>query len=286
MAKFSDLSVEIAHIYLDDLDEEKADSAAKMAAAFLKHIFASYKDQQRVISTTILIDDYFSESNVSVEKATELIVGACQNHGIIIDHIVPESACAAGIEKMFDLITEQPRKGAGSRGGEISAPARAAGWLSNGDSMRLTHKSLIGDPFTKARKKVVVAEPRYRHSLFLDVQLWSQETDKLLYSCPALAAWWQLMRLGVDEGDDGLPRLPDHIVSRPDAPPFFALNTFSILSIDFLEIEHAVRTILSQVFIPASARQRWRRGPSEPSNQGHLDRIAYFFLPDGYRMFD
>ena len=286
MTEFSDLSVEVAHISLDDLDEEKADIAAKTAAGFIKHILSAAHDQQRTINTTILIDDYFSMGKLSLASASELILGACQDHGIIVDHIVSESACAIGIETMFDLIIEQPRKGAGSRGGEISSPARAAGWLSNGDSMRLTYENSMGDPFARSQKEIVAAEPRYSHALFLDVQLWLQEAGRRLYSCAALAAWWQLMRLGVDEGDDGLPRLPDSIISRPEATPFFALNTLSVLSIDFLEIEHAVRTILSQVFIPESARKRWRRGPSEPSHQGHLERIAYIFMPDDYRLFD
>ena len=265
MTEYADLSLEIAHIYLHELDENKAEQSAKIAESWIKHILDLAKKHQRVVSTTVLIDNYFMEHSLSLPDAAEMIVSAYEHHGIQIDHIVPESSCASGIEKMFDLIIEQPRRGAGSRGGEIGSPARVTGWLSNGDSMRLTHNILDGDPFRSSGEmgEEQVYDPRYRHAVFLDVQLWSHESGRKIYSCAALAAWWQLMRLGLDEAHDCEPILPDEIMSRRNSPPFFSHNTLSILSSQFIEIEHAVNVILNQVFIPQSARKRWQQGRFE-----------------------
>src|SRR5690606_34192407 len=103
-----------------------------------------------------------------------------------------------------------------------------------------------------------------RHSIFLDVQLWDEANGRRTWSCPFLAAVWQLLRLGMLRNmgervavprthDDGYPedwdRLAPVVKLNPNAAPFSAYRTLSILSPRFLGIEHAVRTILSQVAV-------------------------------------
>jgi hypothetical protein len=105
------------------------------------------------------------------------------------------------------------------------------------------------------------------HSIFMDVELWDEPGGERRWSCPMLAAVWQLLRLGLLRADgravaapqdrpDPLPvtwrELPPVVRLRPGARPFFAYRTFSALSTRFLPVEAAVRTILSQVSVEAA----------------------------------
>jgi hypothetical protein len=134
------------------------------------------------------------------------------------------------------------------------------------------------------------------HSIFTDVELWDDEQDRRLWSCAFLAAVWQLLRLGLlrNEGEPvaqprplspaGLPdywdELPPVLQLNPSAQPFSAYRTFSVLSSRFLSVEHAVRTILSQVSVPPGVLdQVTARSAAErlPVSAEVVDRIAYVF---------
>jgi hypothetical protein len=75
--------------------------------------------------------------------------------------------------------------------------------------------------------------------------------------------------------------MPAVIQVNPRATPFSAYRTFSILPVDFLAIEHAVRTILSQVAVDAAvlveiagrAAADGVRLPDKP-----MSRITYTFI--------
>jgi len=186
------------------------------------------------------------------------------------------------------LVADPPPQTTGGR-----PMAHESGWLCNG--VRSPER-----PLDEAMQPILPWEPpsenaANRHSIFIDVQLWDEETGKRTWSCPFLAAVWQLLRLGVlrMRGEavveprvhtgafaDSWVDLPPIVALRADAAPFAAYRTFSVLANRFMPIEHAVRTILSQVAIePAVAEEVTRRASVEqlwlPSEV--VDRIEYAF---------
>ncbi|CAM5724891.1 hypothetical protein SVIOM342S_03063 [Streptomyces violaceorubidus] len=73
-------------------------------------------------------------------------------------------------------------------------------------------------------KRAVAWQPPHetaarRHSVFLDVELWSDDADgQRTWSCPFLAAVWQLARLGLlrNEGEAVLAPQPHTATGFPD----------------------------------------------------------------------
>lgn len=122
-----------------------------------------------------------------------------------------------------------------------------------------------------------------------------REGARRTWSCPFLAAVWQLLRLGLlrDEGRVPLPpvpleggwpgdwdRLPAVVRINPQAAPFSAYTTLSVLSPRFLPVELAVRTILSQVAVDDEVlRQVAARSESEGVRleEELVDRVSYVF---------
>src|SRR5207253_7974657 len=138
-------------------------------------------------------------------------------------------------------------------------PALEVGWLSNGQRSP-------GEDGREAMRRSVWSPPveigTVNHSVFVDVELWSEKDGRRTWSCAYLAAVWQLLRLGIlrnaganvvhpvvlngnlpDDWDD----LPPVAQLNPNATPFCAYRTMSVLPTRFLHIEHAVRIILQQV---------------------------------------
>lgn len=134
-----------------------------------------------------------------------------------------------------------------------------------------------------------------RHSIFIDVELWSDAERRRLWSCPFLAAVWQLLRLGAlrDKGKpvlvaepapESYPRdwdeLPAICQVESRAKPFSAYRTVSVLAPRYLPVEHAVRTILSQVALdPQPSRQAMERAEREGLVLApeFVERIEYIF---------
>nr|MDT0663701.1 SCO2522 family protein [Micromonospora sp. DSM 115978] len=174
-------------------------------------------------------------------------------------------------------------------------PSHVTGWLCNGTR---SEQPMPAAAMRTGKAWTPPKENRARqHSIFLDVELWKTDGGRRVWSCPFLAAVWQLLRLGqlrvhgespaqpvaVDLADlpDEWSQLPAVVKLEPRAAPFCAYRTFSVLDRRFLDVEHAVRTILSQVVIDASVvDQTVRRAAGE----GHdlpleiTDRISYLFL--------
>ena len=148
------------------------------------------------------------------------------------------------------------------------------------------------------------------HSIFLDVELWRDiaepgaDHDEVLshrqYSCPFLAAVWQLVRLGLLR-NDGAPALtvserpaewpddwalfPDIVKVNPAAKPFYAYRVFSIMPSHFLGIEHAVRTIVDHFLVDPGVAELLRIRAEEknvPFPAAVADRVSHHFL-DGAR---
>ena len=124
-----------------------------------------------------------------------------------------------------------------------------------------------------------VSKPFYEHSIFLDVQLYDEKDGTKRFACPTLAAWWQLIRLGVDREPSGKLRLPNKTISTKNAQPLFARRTLSFLDPNFIQVEHAVRDILRQSVLPEKLTTIFSSGPksSRPKDVG--ETIGYIFLP-------
>ena len=299
--KLSHLSIELGHLYMDDFKAgrdrllDSFRSVRPWAATAEEACGGSGRGRPR-ISTCFLIDDYFTRFSSPAEVIPALL-SAAEETGLRIDYIARESACAVAdgvdLARLVErrLVEEPPVGSNGSR-----PPSEVSGWLCNGE------RSPSDRPAEAMAVPLQWRPPRQsafrNHSIFIDVELWRDEPGReRLWSCPFLAAVWQLQRLGLlrSHGEPvGEPQpmtvaelpaewdaLPPVVQLNPDAAPFSAYRTFSALGSRFLGIEVAVRTILSQVSIdPVVAAQVVARAAGEgfPLPGEVVERIGYAFL--------
>jgi hypothetical protein len=299
----SHVSVELGHLYMEDLAGGFA-AVRKTFAAVAPWVKAAREpkaigcDKASVrVSTCFLIDDYFARFS-SPAEVIPMVVSAAADEGLRIDYLARESACAqSGESRLADLtlgrlVTEPVPGTTGSR-----PPLTETGWLTNGqrspDSSR-AEAMAKRDPWQPP-----VESARRRHSIFVDVELWDERDGERTWSCPMLAAVWQLVRLGLlrengrpvlmpqdwtGEWPESWDELPAITRLHRDAPAFAAYTTLSALSPRFLPVELAVRTILSQfagdgqVLGEAKARAA-RDGMQLPDEI--VDRIRYVFAGPG-----
>ncbi|MCU7728695.1 SCO2522 family protein [Actinoplanes sp. KI2] len=292
----SHLSVELGHLYMDDFVQgpERLREHFRRVAPWLPPALGRLAAARPRVSTCFLIDDYFTRFSTPCEVVPALVDAAAE-HGLTIDYVARESGCA----RVGDLdlaavvqahIVDEPP--AGATGGR--PPTSVSGWLTNGERSPATAAAAMSAP----REWLPPRENAVRnHSIFVDVELWSEEDGVRLWSCPFLAAVWQLQRLGLlrHRGEpvaepvpvaapEALPAdwdaMPAVVRLNPKAQPFRAYRTFSVLDRRFLTIEHAVRTILGQIAVnPRVAVQVLDRAaaegldlPAEP-----VERISYVF---------
>jgi hypothetical protein len=176
-------------------------------------------------------------------------------------------------------------------------PARETGWLANGERTPGIEETL------EAMAHVTRWQPpretaARRHSVFLDVELWDERDGRRTWSCPFLAAVWQLARLGLLrhlgeqvlrprpwDGEE-FPRdwndLPPVVQLTSQAAPFSAYRTCSVLPVRFLPIEHAVRTVLDQIepdpqALAKTVARAAGEGITLPDQLA--DRASYVFYP-------
>ncbi|MBO0801792.1 MAG: hypothetical protein J2P25_01775 [Nocardiopsaceae bacterium] len=300
----SHVSVEIGHLYMEDfvrgvgaVQRTFAAAAPWTRTAQAPQAVGCDKESVR-ISTCFLIDDYFSRFS-SPAEVIPMVLAAAEREGVEIDYLARESACASasGISPaaltLGSLVTEPVPGTTGAR-----PPLTETGWLANGQRSPGTSQ-------VEAMAKPIPWQPpresaRRRHSIFIDVELWDERGGQRTWSCPMLAAVWQLMRLGLlrdrgrpvvtpqDWADPCFPEdwedLPPVIRLKPKAAAFAAYTTLSVLSPRFLPVELAVRTILSQfacdsnVFAEAAGRamRDAMRLPDEL-----VDRVRYVFAAPG-----
>ncbi|MEX5709005.1 SCO2522 family protein [Parafrankia sp. FMc6] len=303
------LSVELGHFYPEDL----AGGAGVLAEHFRR--IAPWADRPRLgslaggaggaaragraprVSTCLLVDDYSDQGKMPPPAAVvPQLLAAARAQDIVIDYIARESACAAAENVPLARIVEGALVADPPYGANGSRPTlNETGWLCNG----------ARSPSTTGTRAMGVAEPwqpptengSRRHSVFLDVELWSEHRGHHAWSCAFLAAVWQLLRLGLlRAGGETVVRpvtvdpadLPDRWADFPSigrltpAPaPFCAYRTFSVLDTGYLPVEHAVRVILGQVGVDSAALSATERRagaegialPPEPA-----DRLSYFFL--------
>jgi hypothetical protein len=299
----SHVSIELGHLYMEDLAEGEAAIRGAFAAvapwvraAQSPRAIGCDKSSVRM-STCFLIDDYFSRFS-SPAEVIPLVVSAAEGEGLRIDYLARESACAQTRDNrpaelvLGRLVTEPVVGTTGSR-----PPLTETGWLTNGQRSPSASR---GEAMAKRKPWQPPRESaRRRHSIFVDVELWDDHEGHRTWSCPMLAAVWQLMRLGLlrEQGrsvlvpqdlsgswPDSWDELP--AITRLDrgAAAFAAYTTLSALSPRFLPVELAVRTILSQfagdstVLAEAQARAT-RDGMRLPAELA--DRVRYIFVTPG-----
>ncbi|MFJ3671221.1 SCO2522 family protein [Streptomyces sp. NPDC090106] len=302
----SHLSLELGHLYMEDLeggpdrlrelftrvrpwaDAARADAAARTGGARPR------------VSTCFLVDDYFSRFSTPAELLP-LILDAAGDAGLVIDYLARESACAVAdkiplAQSVAGRLVESPPPGSyGAR-----PPVTESGWLANGQrtpsgrSQAMRRTAPWQPPSETAAR---------RHSVFLDVELWDDDKNgNRTWSCPLLAAVWQLARLGLlrNEGEPVLsPRpanplghpgswdeLPPLTQLNPAAAPFSAYRTCSVLPARFLPVEHAVRIILDQTDVDTGAVEQIAtraraEGLTPPDSVA--DRVSYVFCPEPTR---
>jgi hypothetical protein len=305
----SHVSVELGHLYMEDFVNGEGAVRRTFAAvapwarvAHTPEAIGCAKKSARV-STCFLIDDYFSQFS-SPAKVIPMVLAAAEKEGLKIDYLAREAACATadGISPasltLGSLVTEPVP---GTTGGR--PPLTETGWLTNGQR---SPSLSLGEAMTKRSAWQPPRESaRRRHSIFVDVELWDEGNDDengrhRTWSCPMLAAVWQLMRLGLlrDQGrpvvtprdwkdqefPDSWDELPPVIRLNSRATAFAAYTTLSVLSPRFLPVELAVRTILSQFtcdegLLAGVADRAERDAMQLPAEL--VDRVRYVFATPG-----
>ncbi|WP_084011121.1 SCO2522 family protein [Pseudofrankia sp. DC12] len=291
------LSVEVGHFYMDELLNGDEPIRARFAAVrpWLDAARASVRSTSRPrVSTCFLIDDYFYARTNPADIMPRLLAAA-EASGVTIDYVAREAGCyeADNVDlaalTAARLVDEPAPKTNGSR-----PPTHQSGWLSNGA------RSSPDDGGQALRSRSW--EPpqefgRRNHSIFLDVELWRDERDRL-WSCPFLAGIWHLLRLGVlrnfgepvaqpqlcsptQDWPSAWDDLPAVMQLREGADPFSAYHVLSILPRSYLPIEHAIQVILGQLdlekpvvddLVRRAARERITVPPAV------TDRISHVFI--------
>ena len=277
----SHLSIEVGHFYLNDIADDIDGVTAEfrrivpLVAAFVESARIRFGDDVRV-STCYLIDDYFQPDTDPAQILPKLLTAAAAA-GLRIDYLARESGCwqastfAGGVplgapvpvaEMVAARIVAEPAPpDTGAR-----PPTAQSGWLCNG------RRSSLDEPAQAMRARTYQPPEEFgrrEHSIFLDVELWSTGSDAdgapvTRWSCPFLAAVWHLLRLGMLRYHGAAVAPPQpwdqaqpwprrwHDVApvlrlEPDAAPFAAYQTLSMLPKRYIGIEHAVRVILDHL---------------------------------------
>lgn len=297
----SHLSIELGHLYSEDYE---ADDNALVE--FFRRVggwvtaaearAAELTGARPRVSTCFLVDDYFGDFG-GPREVVPRIEKLAQRAGIRIDYLARESACAAHgdvepAKLIASRIVAEPVPGTnGDR-----PPTSVTGWLSNGERSGERDSAASDQAMGELRSWQPPKETASnRHSVFVDVELWSEQYGKRTWSCAYLASVWQLLRLGLlrDNGSavavpaprpESLPSSWDEMpaVTRlgARAAPFSAYRTLSIMDSRFLRVEDAVRVILNQVAVEAEvdAQVRQRANGERMRLPAELiDRLEYVF---------
>ncbi|MYS93775.1 MULTISPECIES: SCO2522 family protein [Streptomyces] len=297
----SHLSLELGHLYMEDFEggpevlRRHFERVRPWADAVRADAAARAGGKPPRISTCFLVDDYFTRFSSPAEVVPFLIAEA-ERVGLVIDYLARESGCAVAdkiplAESVVARLVESPPPGSNG----LRPPVSETGWLANGQRTPVTRTAQA------MRRAGAWHPPREtsarRHSVFVDVELWSDDKDgRRVWSCPLLAAVWQLARLGLlrNEGEAALTPRPGNTELLPDdwdelaplvqlnasAAAFSAYRTCSVLPHRFLPVEHAVRVILDQTEVDAGAlgqvaERSAREGVTVPD--AVADRVSYAF---------
>jgi hypothetical protein len=265
------LSIELGHLYAEDFgaDDGHLDRYFARIAPWVRMVRADCAAQLPAgvrprVSTCFLIDDYFNKFGEPAKVIGALLETAAR-HEMAIDYIARESACSVAdglplAQLVLDRIVTDPSVNTtGAR-----PPAVTSGWLCNGER---TPASTVPAAMKGAPPwSPPVENGPNQHSIFMDVQLFSEAGDVRTWSCSFLASVWQLIRLGLLRHTRAAPirprmlgadapvpaewsELPPVTQCNPAAAPFSAYRTMSVLQREFISVESAVSMILSQVSV-------------------------------------
>jgi hypothetical protein len=307
----SHLSVEVGHLYMQDFaegDDDHIRTQFRKVKPWLEATRTALEQdlggKQARLSTCFLIDDYFRPNDARPADVIDRLVGIAGEFGIEIDYLAREAGCfeSDGVKlaemTAHMLLPEPPVGTTGSR-----PPVQDNGWLCNGERSPDTNTgNQAMMPVTEWKPAVEFG--RRNHSIFLDVELWRDWTEKVdgtsrtrrLWSCPFLASVWQLLRLGAlrHQGEPvAEPRrwsgdwparwsdLPAVVQLSERAAPFAAYRTMSVLPQAYLGIEHAVRVILRHLDIDESVIAKTvERGANEGVSVPRevSSRVSHIFI--------
>ncbi|WP_229073782.1 SCO2522 family protein [Actinoplanes sp. DH11] len=299
----SHLSIELGHLYKEDfaagIEQLRKHFAGvrPWAAAARERLGDSLPPgRPQRVSTCFLIDDYFDEFSSPDEVITDLVEAAGAS-GLTIDYVAREAGCAVAgdvrpAELVLDRLVADPPPGTDG----LWPPPQESGWLTNGD--RPPGSSAAPAMSSEHGFRPPTENAKNRHSIFLAVEIFSATGTGRQWSCPYLASVWQLLRLGMLRHDgrpvappqprgDRLPRtwaeMPAVLRLNPQAHPFSAYRTTSVLARRFQNIEAAVGVVLSQVAadeeVQAQVRTR-ATGEGITLPDDLVQRIAYVFDVD------
>ena len=314
------LSVEAGHLYLDDFADgdrvitRQLEQAAPWLEAADKRTRKRFGRNAR-ISTCLLIDDYTPPTSAGdppkPSEVVDIVTAAAEQAGFKIDYLAREDGCAVACERPYSgprdqsrladivdgLIVEEAAVGAnGSR-----PPTAQTGWLSNGQRSPTVAVAMDAPGWRPPEEF-----GEFRHSVFVDVELWSLDESRAdlerVYSCSLLTAVWQLLRLGLLRNagravatpyrfgqGEGFPdlwtQLPTITQLTPNAAPFAAYQTLSLLPPHYRAAEHAAEIIIDHLkFDEAVLKQTADRARGEatpimlPDNPAR--RTSHLFFDD------
>jgi hypothetical protein len=305
------LSVEVGHLYMEDLlnGEDKIRAQFRRVRPWLTAAIADADagsgDAKPRVSTCFLMDDYF-RSDTDPREIVPKLLRIAKECDITIDYLAREAGCweADGVPlaemTAAMLLPEPPLRTNGSR-----PPLRESGWLCNGERSP-------GDDSDQAMLVRPWQPPtqfgRRQHSIFLDVELWKDSTERVdgkpvsqrIWSCPFLASVWHLLRLGMlryygepvaqpqpwlagADWPEHWSDLPAVIQLNPRAAPFAAYRSTSIMPRGYLSIENAVDVILRHLDLDeAVVSQVLSRARAEQVTvpRAVTRRISHIFIED------
>lgn len=307
----SHLSIELGHLYMEDYAggrprlREHFERVRRWAETATEDVATLLDGRTPRVSTCFLIDDYFTRFPSPAGVIAD-VLGAADDAGVRVDYLAREAACAKvrsgpggkiaePVRLMIDRLVDEPPPGTnGAR-----PLTKEVGWLCNGERgpSMVPQAMEEPEPWRPPREHA-----RNRHSIFLDVELWDipkdGPKDGPTWSCPLLAAVWQLLRLGLlrDDGEVVVPpepcppldrmtddwdELPGIMAVSPNAAPFAAYRTFTILDRRFQNIEHAVGAILGQTRVDGEVLgqvARRARGERMELPDELTERLDYLFV--------
>ncbi|MEU8656378.1 SCO2522 family protein [Actinoplanes philippinensis] len=301
------VSIELGHLYREDyaggieqLRRHFGEIRPWVAAARERVAALAGPGKRPRISTCFLIDDYFTAFS-SPDEVIGSLVEAAGDNGLTIDYVAREAGCAeaGGVrpaELVLDRLVADPPPGTDG----VLPPPQETGWLTNGD--RPPGSSAQPAMARRPAWQPPTENAKNRHSIYLAVEIFSAGPDGRQWSCPFLAAVWQLLRLGMlryqgravaapEPAGERLPTswatMPAVLRLNPDAQPFSAYRTLSVLARRFQNIEAAVGVVLSQVAVDEEVRRQVR---DRAADEGFalpdelVQRISYVFDGDTTRM--
>lgn len=315
----SHMSIEVGHFFMKTLEEGEGPILAQFQRvkpwldAARNSVDSGGKTPR--ISTCFLIDDYFQrevdpdEPKLRADQLMERILRLSEQAGVQIDYVARESACArrrdgfAIAELVADRLLEEPEPGLDTGG---RPPTKESGWLSNG---RPARESTVLNAMQAHDWGALLEYGRRNHSIYLDVELWRDGAEpgadeeevlrRRLYSCPFLAAVWQLVRLGLlrDNGEPALAvtdfqgewpaewsQFPEIVKVNPAATSFYAYHSLSIMPQHYLPIETAVRNVIDHFLYQRDVALKLdERARKENITLSEIisERMSHHFLPGG-----